>query len=475
MNKKHLSCTAILVGKDATVDGSTIIARNEDGYAPVGPKAFTVRLANDNDQRVYHCSETGLDLKLPKHAYRYTCEPSEPSKHPTYEEAGINEKNVAMSATETTYSNQRFLGCDPLVNDGINEECMLTVVLPFINSAREGVERLGHLIEKYGTGQSNGIAFSDQNEVWYLETAGGHHWAAVRIPDDSYAVAPNQINIQTIDFSDTQHQNYMWSKDLKQFIDHNHLNAEKDGYNFRNIAGTHTEADAHYNTPRAWYGQLLFSKDHDQKPTSQNLPFIRKPYRKLTVEDLEYFLSSHYQQTPYDPFTHPAEWKKQTYRSIALDRNQISHILQIRNDVDPKYAAIEWVAMGFLCYSPYVPFYANIERVPANYKTASNEVSFKSAYWMYKLLAVIAEPHYHQFINPINAYRKAAQADMIHRIKVGDQKAKSLAGTKLTKYLTQVSCENANVTTKRTQQLIGKLVKGALNLSPITFESGDNL
>ena len=62
---------------------------------------------------------------------------------------------------------------------------MLYLVLPFIKSAREGVQRLGHLIEKYGTGETNGIAFSDHDEVWYLETAGGHQWVAQRIPDDA--------------------------------------------------------------------------------------------------------------------------------------------------------------------------------------------------------------------------------------------------------------------------------------------------
>ncbi|XIF20056.1 MAG: C69 family dipeptidase [Acetilactobacillus jinshanensis] len=422
--KKHLACTAILVGKKATVDGSTIVARNEDGYGPVGPKRFIVRPARDKSHNMYVSHETGAKIPLPKHAYRYTTEPSEPSNHPSYEEAGINEKNVAMSSTETTYSNQRFLGCDPLVQRGsVNEGCMLTVVLPYINSAREGVERLGKLIEKYGTGQSNGIAFSDHNEVWYMETAGGHHWVAVRIPDDSYAIAPNQINIQKINFSD--HQNFMYSKDLPAFVQKNHLNLNSDptDFNFRNIAGTHTEADSYYNTPRAWYGHLMFSPKQMRKlgladqPTSQNIPFIMKPERKMTVEDVEAFLSSHYQQTPYDPFTHANEYQKQTFRSIALDRNQISHILQIRNGVSPKYAALEWIAMGFFAYSPYVPFYANITKTPANYATAGNRVTMKSAYWMYKIMSVIIEPHYHHFINEVNAYQKACQAHAIHRIK----------------------------------------------------------
>ena len=51
---------------------------------------------------------------------------------------------------------------------------MVYLVLPFVKTAREGVKCLGQLIEKYGTGESNGIAFSDNEEVWYLETGAGH-------------------------------------------------------------------------------------------------------------------------------------------------------------------------------------------------------------------------------------------------------------------------------------------------------------
>ena len=31
---------------------------------------------------------------------------------------------------------------------------------------------------QYGTYEMNGIAFQDQDEIWWLETIGGHHWIA---------------------------------------------------------------------------------------------------------------------------------------------------------------------------------------------------------------------------------------------------------------------------------------------------------
>ncbi len=48
----------------------------------------------------------------------------------------------------------------------------------------------------------NGIAFQDVDEVWWLETIGGHHWMASRVPDDVYVVMPNQLGLDTLDLDD---------------------------------------------------------------------------------------------------------------------------------------------------------------------------------------------------------------------------------------------------------------------------------
>ncbi|MHC5846202.1 C69 family dipeptidase, partial [Lactococcus lactis] len=76
--------------------------------------------------------------------------------------AGINSENVAMTATEPSTTNSRILGLDPYVEAGLGEEHFTTITLPYIQSAREGVERMEQLLEKYGTYESNGMAFSDK-------------------------------------------------------------------------------------------------------------------------------------------------------------------------------------------------------------------------------------------------------------------------------------------------------------------------
>lgn len=77
---------------------------------------------------------------------------------------------------------------------------MITVVLPFIRSAREGVERLGKIIQNMELPKQTGFWSADRDEAWYMEIGSGHHYVAQRIPDDSYAVVANQLAIQVIDF-----------------------------------------------------------------------------------------------------------------------------------------------------------------------------------------------------------------------------------------------------------------------------------
>lgn len=80
-----------------------------------------------------------------------------------------------MTASETITTNERVLAADPLVEyqpadkengikevrGGIGEEDLVSITLPYIKTAREGVIRLGMLHEKYGTYESNAIAFSN--------------------------------------------------------------------------------------------------------------------------------------------------------------------------------------------------------------------------------------------------------------------------------------------------------------------------
>ena len=186
---------------------------------------------------------------------RYTAVPeleSTMKKMGWWGEAGINAANVAMSATKTSTTNSRVLGVDPMSKKGIGEEDFVTIVLPYIYSAREDVKLLGKYLEKYGTYELNSVAFSDKDKVWYMETIGGHHWAAKRVPDDCYVAAPNWFSITDFDFNS---DDTMASADLEKMIKDNYLDIDHQGnpYNLRHVFGSHDDSDYEYNIPRQWY------------------------------------------------------------------------------------------------------------------------------------------------------------------------------------------------------------------------------
>ena len=251
------SCTSILIGKQASLSGSVIIGRNEDAKT-AWPKHLAFNPHQDNVQdNHFKSKDNKFEMDLPATRYAYSSTPEWTDKYGVFEEDGINEYHVAMSATESAYANDRVMAVDPFDTEkGILEEAMITVVLPYIKSAREGVKRLGAIVEKYGAAEADGILFGDRDEAWYLEIGSGHHWIAQRIPDDSYAVVANQLAIQEIDFDS---DDFMYSADLQKFVYDNQLWPQDQPFIWRDIFGTHDDSDSHYNTPRVWSGQRLLT------------------------------------------------------------------------------------------------------------------------------------------------------------------------------------------------------------------------
>ena len=469
------ACTSVMVGKKASMDGSTFIARNEDRVLAIEPKRFIVQPAVSGRDETYVSAYNGLTVKLPANGMRYTATPSgDQSKGPN-EEDGFNEANVGESATESVYANDRVLAYDPYVKNGLAEDSMTTLVLPYIHSAREGVKYLGDLIAKYGSAEGNGVQFSDQNEVWYMEIATGHQWVAVRIPDDCYAVAANQIAIEQIDFDDPD--NYMWSPSIQEFVNLHVLNPDHDQWNFRHIFGTNTKKDHHYNTPRVWFAQRYLNPvaAANQTPESADMPFIRKPERKIAVEDIQYILKSHYNETKYDPLSDGDEHDRKTYRAISLSRTAQSHILQMRNDVDPKHAAIQWIALGVPSFNAYVPFFTNADDTDVSYRELPAKMDLKSAFWLNEALAMVVESHYNEFAEQDLDFQKELGEWARRKIHEVDEHVKSLEGKELTTYLTSQNHEIANHFNTRAKELLFDLMTQGTELSALTFKMDPNL
>lgn len=424
-----MACTTILVGKNASYDGSTMIARNDDsGSGHFTAKKFTVFQPQDYPA-VYKSVISGVEIPLPGDGLRMTAVPNAVEGKGLWAASGVNAANVGMTATETITSNPRVLGADPLVKGGIGEEDIVYLVLPYVRTAREGARRLGSLLEQYGTYEMNGIAFQDQDEIWWLETIGGHHWMARRVPDDVYVVMPNQLGIDRFDFSDAlgEQKEYMCSADLEEFVKTYHLDLSQDGeFHPRDAFGSHDDADHVYNTPRAWFMERylnphtkVWDGPHaDFTPVSDDLPWCMVPEKKVTVEDVKYVLSSHFQGTPYDPYA--AYGDKSlcgAYRSIGINRNDFLAVIQMRPQMEQENGVIEWLAFASNAFNVLVPFYADVEETPEYLSNTTGEVSTENFYWSSRLIAAMADASYRSSVFHIERYQEHVMAkghELIH-------------------------------------------------------------
>ena len=422
-----MPCTTVLVGKKASHDGSTMIARTDDGHFDV--KKLVV-VDPKQQKRKYKSVLSHVEIELPEKALRYTACPSVDPKDGIWAAAGINEANVAMTATETITTNPRVLAADPLVElkkargrekevpGGIGEEDIVVLVLPYIRSAREGVARLGMLLETYGTYESNGVAFSDENEIWWLETIGGHHWMARRVPDEVVVIAPNQFAMDAFDLNDAfgAQKAHLCSRDLREFIRDNRLDLNRNGvFNPRDVFGSHRDMDHIYNTPRAWFmGRYLCPFSHrwdgpeaEFGPESDNIPWALVPDRKLAVEDVHYLLSGHYQGTPYDPYANRDTGKRGMYRSIGINRTGVTALCQIRSGVPEALKGVEWLCFGSTTFSAMLPLYTNVGKMPDYVSKVGLEASTENFYWGSRLIGALADHNYATSIQNIERYQNA--------------------------------------------------------------------
>lgn len=469
--QKPAECTTILVGKDATIDGSTMIARSEDGGSTIIPEAFIA--VNPKDQpKHYKAVISGQEIDdedLLPNPLRYTSAPDASGKNGIWATAGINDATVAMTATETITTNSRIQGIDPLVEEGgLGEEDFVTLTLPYIHSAREGVKRLGYLVEKYGTYEMNGSAFADHDEVWYIETIGGHHWAARRIPDDAYVAAPNRLNIDFFDFNDEE--NFMCSSDLLDIINEYHLNPDYQGYNLRHIFGSSTIKDAHYNNPRAWYIHRYFDPEWEGEPGDQDQPFITYAKKKISPEDIKFLESSHYQDTKYDVYsTTNTEAEKKLFRPIGINRNFETHILQIRNDVEEGIAGVQWLAFGPNTFNCFVPFYTNVTTTPASFQTGP-DFDLTKIFWLNKLNAQLGDTNYKVYSALEQAFEEKTMAKLRQIENETDRAVKGLTGRDLQEKLEEANQKMADLTYKQTVALTGEMVKDGHSLMKLKYD-----
>lgn len=401
-HKLPSECTTIIIGQEQTADGSMIVARSEDWDA-MEAKNYEIFEGTDNGPREFVAKDSPFRCELPEKALGYSAL-SPYNLHGHWGSAGFNTAGVGMSATESIFSSDEILKHDPLVENGVAENSVFNITLPYVHTAREGVERLGMLIEKYGIAEGFGIGFVDSKEIWYLETACGHRWLACRMPKDQYFVTGNQSRFRTYDPNDKE--NYLASADLIEFAEkHGLYNPAQGTFDFHEAYARDIKLDTTYNYPRVWGLQQFFSPEIKNDVTKNTFPVFAKAAHKVTLTELRTAFRFHYDNTEHDPYLNSNP--KEPYRPVSIFRTTQTHLLQVRPELPQAIGCVNYVAMGMADLGVFLPLYQGITSYPEAYTKGNGESSDDSAYWKFRKIMVLGMTNYNKYAPVIKeAYAK---------------------------------------------------------------------
>lgn len=387
-------CTSLVVGENATADGSFIVARSADSAA-LKAQHFVIHPAVKGQKGLYstkaHGGVNDFTYPLPEESLRYTTVPN--WKTGLHGAVGFNEAGLGLTGTESIFASEAALAVDPYVKEtGITEDDIADVLLSRCRTAREGAKLLGEIIETQGAGEGFGVAFVDETDVWYLETGSGHQWLAQRTPKDKYFASGNQGRFQDYDPASPD---MMASKTLVSFAEEKGLYDPKDGpFNFSKAYTRDDDRDRIYNDPRVWVMQKHFNPSLEQAPDAgRSFPVYLTPEKKATVEDAKAMMREHFAGTEHDPYEYGLRGDE-PWRPISVFRTYEAHVMHVRPWLPKEIGEVIYIAMGMADLSVFLPFYAGLTRVPDSWSRGTADCDAESAYWKFRRVQTLAMTDY---------------------------------------------------------------------------------
>ena len=468
-----MACTNFLVGKAASVDGSTMVSYAADSYALYGflhhsPAADyaegAVREVKDWD--------TGKPLcTIPQVAHTYNVV------------GNMNEHQLTIG--ETTWGGRPELE----IGEGIDYGSLIYIALERCKTAREAIKCMTDLVAEYGYA-SSGETFSiaDPNEVWLMELIGkgkvekGAVWVAQRIPDDCIAAHANQARFTTINFKDKE--NWMWSKDVVSFArKQGYFEGKDKDFNFQEAYAPYDFSGLYVCEARVWSFFRKFSGDMDKyfdfasgktfvetggKYAGERMPLYIKPNHKVSAQELKNCMRDQYEGTPLDITQGPdaGPWNsKLRYgslgfkldsvqywfeRPIATQQTAWSFVAQMRGYESAKAGGILWFGVDDAASTVYVPMYSTITEVPECFKEGNGDMynySPTSAWWTYNIVANWAYTKYSAMMPDIKKVQAAWEDKFNAQVEAVDAQVAEMDPTKATEFLTKYSCAQAQEST----------------------------
>lgn len=218
---------AIYVGKNCTLDGSVFLAGYGDEpsshWLEIVPRRDHAEGATITVGATQAARFPGQLIKIPQApstAKYITMNYSSFAGFPApLTNGGLNEHHVAGRDVWSP-SRKELHEMTPRPQTGINYSDLSRIAMERARTAREAVEIIGGLIDKYGyaTYGGNSHLFADVNEGWvFINFAGGQKlWVAQRLgPDDIRVSRPGYIGDVPLDYQ--KHADFMGSANLISF------------------------------------------------------------------------------------------------------------------------------------------------------------------------------------------------------------------------------------------------------------------
>ena len=382
------ACTGFIVGKDLTADGTTLYGRTED-LEPNHNKVLLVHPRKTNASGAKLVDEAnGFEWTLPAESYKYTSVSDVTPSQGIFDEVGFNEYGVSISATVSAKANDAIQKVDPYVENGLAESILTTVVLPHVQTARQGVELMAQIVREQGAAEGNIITIADKTGVWYMEILSGHQYAAILFPEDRFAVFPNTFFLGHVDLSDTERT--IASKDLEKVA--------KEANSYKEVDGKFHVSQS-YNPPlqeadrsRVWSGIKSLDPSSPVKYDDASFDLLHTTDRKLTLRDAMNLQRNRLEGTKYKPqdqmeldgkgIPKKGEFDAVYKYPISNPNVMEAHIFQLKDDVPASAGGgTMWLSMGSPRNAPYLPYYGNILNTYQAYQELGDHYNDRSWYW----------------------------------------------------------------------------------------------
>ncbi len=412
------ACTNLLAGKKATTDGSVMVTYAADSHNLYG--MLTQTPAADHEKgamRTVKEWDTGKvlgQIPQPKHTYKVL--------------GNMNEHQVCIG--ESTWGGRHELE-DTTGQAIIDYGSLIQIALERSKTAREAIDVMADLVEKYGYA-SSGESFSiaDKDELWVMELIGkgaekGAVWMAVRIPDEAISGHANEPRIRKVNLKDKD--NVKYSKDVISFArKRGYFNGKDEDFAFADAYAEHPADTRRGCDARVWSYFRRFKPEADSYyawcvgESDEPMPLYIIPDRKVSVAEMQESMRDHFEGTPLNmtsdvgagPNKVPYRWRPMDYtvdgktytheRAIATQQTGWSFVSQSRDWLPDPVGGVLWFGTDDTNTSVYMPFYCAMTEVPAELAEGDiNTFSWNANFWVNNWVANQAYNRYDLMIPDI--------------------------------------------------------------------------